>query len=477
MSLEELVKIFVALASKSSLAKSEQEEARQLMKQLKEAGMTNENISKLSEGKWTPSTIKFYTPGIKPAHPTPWDDVVAVLDTLIAVDFTLNDVETAVKVAEKLKSHSVSLDSIIGLLFAADLSSLEVPDLVHHYELFEEYGLSPKKISEALGLKEELEKKGLGLDSLQPLLELAESYGNPEKIIQALSQYKALVDLDHQISLTKEDLDRLEKMLAQTQEQVEAAEAMLSQLKELIEAYEKVKQLGFGVVELNKLSDLGQKHGNAKKLMDAVNAYDTYSDIRDTVNKAKSDLAALKANIERLQADHAHIKTGITMCLILITEYNFGLDAISTILSAAKKYGDPVTVFKAIEAYGKLEAIMEENNKQQGIASGIQQEIARLDGKHEETLKKLESLNALALKVGNEIGKIQGEMAASDEVKKLLELINDPYSAEYSNHIRAAMLVALSLRNWVIKNEIKFKNCDRIKSGLEYLVKELGGLP
>jgi hypothetical protein len=83
----------------------------------------------------------------------------------------------------------------------------------------------------------------------------------------------------------------------------------------------------------------------------------------------------------------------------------------------------------------------------------------------------------LALKVGNEIGKVQGEMSASDHLKKLLMLINEPYSAEYSDHINTAILVSLSLRHWVIKNETKFKNCNHIKSGLEYLIREMGGLP
>jgi len=136
--LEELAKKLVNLVGKSSLTKSEQEEARQLMKELKQAGMTNEGISKLSKGRWTPSTVKFYTPGIKPTHPTPWDDAVTLLNEIIDVGFTLNDVETAVEVAEVLKSHGVALSNIIGLMFAADSSSLEVEDLIHHYELFEE---------------------------------------------------------------------------------------------------------------------------------------------------------------------------------------------------------------------------------------------------------------------------------------------------------------------------------------------------
>lgn len=477
MNLEESVKKFVALASKSSLSKSEQEDARQLMKQLKAGGMTNQQISKLSKGKWTPSTIKFYTPGIKPAHPTPWDDAIAVLDTLIAVDFTLNDVETAVKVSEKLKSHSVSLDSVIGLLFAADSSSLAVPDLIHHYELFEEYGLSPEKISEALVLKEELEEMGLGLDSLIPIVELAKNCGEPGKVIEALSQYKSLIELDQHIAAANSELGSLQEQLTSRQQQIESAEANLSQLKDLIEAYDKVKQLGFDVKEIRKLSALGQKHGTVKNLMDAVDAYDTYSDVQDKLNKTKSDLATLKSEMQKVQTDNAHLKTAVTMCQTLINKYTFGLDAIATILSVATKYGEPLYVLKAIEAQGALEAIVKEKNKQQGRASEIERRIAELDGSHKEALQKLELLNDLALKAGNEVGKVQGEMAASDHFNKLLVLINKPLVAEYADHIRVAMLMALSLRHWVTRNETQFKNCNHIKSGLEYLIRELGGLP
>ncbi len=78
--------------------------------------------------------------------------------------------------------------------------------------------------------------------------------------------------------------------------------------------------------------------------------------------------------------------------------------------------------------------------------------------------------------MGNEVGKVEGEMSANDILKKLLMLINEPYAADYSGHINTAILVALSLRHWVIKNGTKFVNCNHIKSGLEFLVRELGGL-
>jgi len=410
------------------------------MQQLKEAGMTNEQISKLSKGKWTSSTIKFYTPGIKPTHPTPWDDA-------------------------------------ISLLLAVDSSSLKMADLIHQYELLKEHGLPPKKVSEALGMKEELENIGLGLDSLISFVELVKNYGDPEKVIEALSQYKSLIELDQHITVAASKLDSLEKQLASSQEQIESADSNLSQLKELIEAYEKIKQLGFGATDLTKLSALAQKYGTVKKLIDAVDAYDSYSDVQDKLNKANSDLITLKSNIQELRTDNDHLKTAVTICQTLINKYAFGLDAIATIFSIAKKYGEPLNVLKAIETYGNLEAIVKEKNKQQGIASEIKKRIAELDGSHKEGLENLESLNELSLKVGNDVGRVQGEMAANDHVNKLLMLINEPVTAEYSDHIHVAIPIALSLRHWVTKNEAKFKNCYHIKSGLEYLIKDLGGLP
>ncbi|MFC2040683.1 hypothetical protein ACFLTW_05935, partial [Chloroflexota bacterium] len=335
----------------------------------------------------------------------------------------------------------------------------------------------PKKISESVKLKDELENMGLSLDTLHPIIEIAKNYGEPEKIIQALSQYKKLVDIDHDVEVTKEKWDGLNNTLTGIQKQVETAEATLSQLKEPVEALGKVEQLGFGVNELEKVAGLTQKYGSAKKLLDVISAYDSYADIQDKADKAKANLTNLDADTQQLQLKHAHVQTAVNMCEKLTSEYDFGLDAVSTILTAAEKHGDPITVLKATEAYGKLEVILREIDKQQGVISANKKEIAELDGWHKDTMENLKSLVDLALKVGSDVGKVQGEISANDHIKKLLVLINEPYSAEYSDHIDTAIPVALSLRHWVIKNGTKFKNLNHIESGLEHLVRELGGLP
>lgn len=65
MSIEESAKKFVTLANKETLYKTEHEEVRKLMCQLKKSGMSNSEISKLSGEKWSESTVKGYTKGVK----------------------------------------------------------------------------------------------------------------------------------------------------------------------------------------------------------------------------------------------------------------------------------------------------------------------------------------------------------------------------------------------------------------------------
>ncbi|MDH5364865.1 MAG: hypothetical protein OEZ07_03120 [Dehalococcoidia bacterium] len=473
--LEELVKKLVALAGKAVLTKVEHKEAQELMRQLKEAGMSNEEISKLSHGKWTPSTVKFYTKGIKSAHPNQWESSVALLDKLISSGFTLDDVETAVTISEDLKSHGVSLDNVIELLLAADSSSLEVADLAHQHELFKEYGLSPKKVSEALSLNEELEKKGLGLDSLVPLVELAKNYGEAQKIIEALSKYASLSELSEQVDSANGELESLNQQIGEKRQQVKEAETKLTKLKEPIEAYAKVIDLGFTKDELVKLSSIADKYGGVKKFLEAVDAYQNYSGILNKITKAEARLAEIEAGTSKLDTHYAHLKTATTMCEALMEQYKFGLDAITTILAAAKKYGEPLDVLKAIEAYGKLQALQLALAKLEGEVAERKELLAQVEGKCEGALDQLESLNATALKTGAEVAKAETQLANSKEVQKLLNVVNNPASAEYKEYGPLVLAIATSIHKWLLNNEHRFKFAHSIKSGLDNLIAELGG--
>lgn len=85
-------------------------------------------------------------------------------------------------------------------------------------------------------------------------------------------------------------------------------------------------------------------------------------------------------------------------------------------------------------------------------------------------------MSALAVDVGNQVGKVEGQAAGNNEFRKLLDLISNPYGVDYEVHIPTALVLTLALKKLVSKNETKFQNYYSIKSGLESLFKELGGV-
>jgi hypothetical protein len=475
MSIEELGKKFLNLAKKPMLSKSDHEEIRKLMQQLKNAGMSNEEISKLSNGKWTPSTVKGYTKGIKAGEPNPWHDTVSLLDDLISANMTLGDVETTVSVCKNLKQHDINLDDMIHLLLAVDSASMDPASLVQLCQELKECGLLPKNVAEVLALKKDLEDKGLGLDSLTHLLELIEKYGSAQEIIQAVSDYASLTELQQQISKTNAESASLNEEIACRQQQLEDIEAELLQKSKPLEAYGKVTQLGFGEVELAALCSLTGKYGGLEGILKAVEAYNNYSDILSKTGKAETALSAIQANISKLETQYAHLKSATAMCDSLIRQYNFGLDAITTVFSVATKYGEPICVLKAAEVYGELQALEAELAKLEGKVAQRKTLLGQLEGEYCELLSQLESLYAVALKVGAEVGKVESKLADSKGVQKLVNLVSDPASAGYNEYGPLVLTTATALRKWLITNEQRFKFPHNIKKGLEDLIAELGG--
>ena len=430
--------------------------------------MSNEEISKLSKGKWTPSTIKYYTPGIKSAHPSQWEDSIALLDKLISSGLTLDDVGTAVTVSEDIKSHGINLDSVIDLLFTADTSSLEITALIHQYELLRESSLSPENVSEALSLKEELEKKGVGLDSLVPLVELAKKHGEPQQIIQALSKHESLSELTEQVDSTRHELESLDQ-------QVQEVETKLTQLVKPIEAYEKAAKLGFTEQELNKLSGLVEKYGGINEVLKVVEAYTSHADIASKTTKIKAELGEIQGKISKLETQYAHLKTATIMCDNLIQQYKFGLDAITTIFSVAKNYGEPLDVLKSIEVYGKLQALQQELGKLKGNVAECKELLAQLEGNNQEALNHIESLNARAMTVGAEVSKVEHKLQESKALLKIINLINDPSSADYNEYGPLVVALVKAVLQWVSTNEKYFPYPHGMKSALQNLLKDLGG--
>ncbi len=78
--------------------------------------------------------------------------------------------------------------------------------------------------------------------------------------------------------------------------------------------------------------------------------------------------------------------------------------------------------------------------------------------------------------VGAEVGKVEGELAASRQWRALMNLIKDPAVADYASYGPTALVLTVALFKGVSSNEGNFKSSYDIKSGLQSLIKQLGGV-
>jgi hypothetical protein len=173
--------------------------------------------------------------------------------------------------------------------------------------------------------------------------------------------------------------------------------------------------------------------------------------------------------------EYGHMAGAVKMCRTLISDYKFGLDAISSTLSLAEKYGEPLGVLKSVEAFGKFEVIQEEITRLESKIAKSKELLAQLEGKTDEALKQFESLSAIALKTGAEVSKVESRLEESKHLHKVMVLINDPASASYQEYGPLLVAVVKAILEWVSNHEKLFRYPNSIKSTLQDLITELGG--
>ena len=76
MDLESVAKELKMLAGREGLTAPELDRAKNLMAQLKGTGMANPEIVELTGGRWSESTTKGYTRGVRATDPEPWKSIV-----------------------------------------------------------------------------------------------------------------------------------------------------------------------------------------------------------------------------------------------------------------------------------------------------------------------------------------------------------------------------------------------------------------
>lgn len=475
MNLEETINELVSLAGKESISKVELTQARQLMRTLKGGGMSNMEISALVSGKWSESTVKGYTKGVKAENTSPWQNIAGLLHDVIKTGIDLEDLDTAVVMVEDLKSRGVTLNDMAEIFLTADEASISLETLVQLAKTIKEGGLKPNDVTDTVEMKKQLEENSLSLDCLPALTKLAQAYGETQKVIEAFSAYGSLSELKKEVEVTQDNLGELKAGVNSLEQKSQKAKTDLSELEKPLQAYQKIFSLGFDGEELVKLANLAELYGGHKVVLQALTLYAGYQEIIKKTGEAKSQLNTLQIETGKINVKYDHLKSAVTMCDSLLYTHKFGLDAIVSILAVAKKYGQPFNVLKALETYGSLQLMLENLEESQGKVHETEKLLHQLEGQYQAALEHLDSLSARALKVGTEITNVEKKLANSKAVDKLMVFVNSPSGASYVEYGSVAILFSQALLSWFIANESKFKYPQSIKDGLKTLVSELGG--
>ncbi len=343
MDVESTAKELKMLAARERLTATELDRAKDLMAQLKGMGMSNPEIVELTGGRWSESTTKGYTRGVRAGDPEPWQSTTATFSEMLSKNLTLADVSEAVSITAELEGMGSSLGDVVTFMQdlkrkgtnvdqlkeAVDIKSqleqmgtspAEITGFVKELEeedidisafalLFQDWheaGLTSAEARSALKYKAQLEDAGFNLETLPQIIDAAGKFGSPAQVIEAVSKYGALGDLDGQLQTKRKELDALSvqietgnRELDIATKKLEGAQKQTADLRKALTTYRRSVVMGFDERALGELARAAGKYGTAHKVLRAINRFGDLSKIKaaddELTNKVKQKRAMVKS--------------------------------------------------------------------------------------------------------------------------------------------------------------------------------------
>jgi hypothetical protein len=325
--------------------------ATELCKKLKEMGYSNKQVSELTGGAWSVNTIKRWTSGIEVKDPIPKQNTEKLLLEIIQRKILLDWVQQAVSIYETLKAEDLTLQDMLELLSLTRKAGIGNKELVDFFEKIKDSKLSIAELQKALVFKSN--------SSLQA------------------------------------ELQELQKQEVKT--------------RGVIELHKELVDLGFNLDTLEELSKASEKYGGVRGVLETLNKYTAISELE----QLEREVSEADSRLKKLQADHAHLETVISMSEELLCERGFSPGAIADIVEMARKYGDPMEAIRSLNEFGSLRAIQAE-------IEGLSSKRDVLDASNKELGDSLQELRA-----------------QSDEVNKTLTGLFSPIRKEFEDSARS----------------------------------------
>jgi len=380
------------LSLKKPLEGANLSRAKELMRTLRMAGYTNQDVSDLTSGTWTEPTIKQYTRGAEVVDSSAKRSEISLMAEMVRANLSFEDIKSGLSLKSDLESKGLNLRYVSQFLEGAAKVGMTVGPLVLLSQDLSKILPDPTidNLADVLVSNDMLKKLGIGPLDLKNFCEMAKKHGGMNGMLNAIKAFenlKAIQDEAVKVSGQKE----------QVQKKIDGLKLDIKQLEEQKEAYRRPSRLyddlklaGFDVTSLASLSYICQRHNtSAGKVLDAVRNFTNLSEIQQEVEQAKARRIEEDRLLKEAKERRAHFQDVLNMCDELLNKFKYSVTAIQELQHTAQKYGAPLEVIKAVEKYGDLKGIEAEVKK-------LSEEKIKLASAIEEMHKQLQGLQGTA---------------------------------------------------------------------------------
>ncbi len=194
-----------------------------------------------------------------------------------------------------------------------------------------------------------------------------------------------------------------------------------------------------------KLLGATKRYGDPEKVLQALMKFESIQDIDDYKKKLEEYIAIL----EREEADSKRKKEGydneslkqktyLDIVKLLVSDYSYDYDSLRTLHELAGKFGDPLRVMGAVNAYAGIEEMKTSASTAETKLKTIEAQVASADA-------RFQRLNELNMAADRKLGEIKANYESSFRLQQISELLTHPRRLQTTPKELASLIVAFLL--------------------------------
>ena len=289
------------------------------------------------------------------------------------------------------------------------------------------------ELRQLLAFKQSLDKMGINSRRLTTLVESIEKHGDFETAMDSINACGNLQTLQFAIKKAQVEKQELGAIVESLTDQIKELQDSKRVIEEPIKLYKELETEGYNRTALERIRESSEKYGDPRQVLDAINQYADIGALAEAIKEEKRKAEVAQAERTKLVSDYAHLAQVTAICEKLL-QVGFSVSAIQQIHDIASKYGEPIEILRAIDAYGKLHDL--ETDIQNALMTR-----ASLRAQVDELQKNLEILVAQTSAVG---GVVQQSL---DSMKEKLSTVATEVSKDLTSTFKEEAAKLAMIKN------------------------------